>query len=166
MSINTSDSEKQLESSAERNKVSDPNIDYSQIESVLSSQVNLFKNEKFANARKASLQKSVKKISSLKRLTHGRNSEDQFIPMTKVKDKSLWKKSNAASSQLRLSEKFRLQGKTDTLDQYTTLPNIRKRMHGQADTFHLLDQSEKQEVLQKARNHLDVTRKNFMKHRK
>ena len=85
--------------------------------------------------------------------------------MTRVKDRSLWKKSNAASSQLRLSEKFRLQGKTDTLDQYTTLPNIRKRMHGEADTFHLLEPSEKEEALQKARNHLDVSRKDFNKER-
>ena len=59
--------------------------------------------------------------------------------MTKVLDKTLWKKSNAASSQLNISEKFRLQGKTEMISEFSSLPNIRQRMHGQADTLHLLD---------------------------
>lgn len=65
-----------MDSSVEYNKVPDPQVEYSQIESVLSSQVNLFKSEKFLNARKATLQKSVKKIASLKRFSNARNSQD------------------------------------------------------------------------------------------
>ena len=52
------------------------------------------------------------------------------------------------------------------MSQYTSLPALRKRMHGQADTLHLLEAKEKGEVIGQARNHLNVTKKDFRKARK
>ena len=81
--------------------------------------------------------------------------------MTHVMEQSNWKKSSAAVSQLRLAEKFRLQGKTDELNRYTSLPKIRKRMLGGAESYDLLDKQRKQEKLEIAREKLNVTKKKW-----
>ena len=81
--------------------------------------------------------------------------------MTQVMEQSNWKKSSAAVSQLRLAEKFRLQGKTDELNRYTSLPKIRKRMLGGAESYDLLDKQRKQEQLEIAREKLNVTKKKW-----
>ena len=52
------------------------------------------------------------------------------------------------------------------ISQYGSLPAIRSRMHGEADTLHLLKTREKEISLARARDHLDVTRKHFMPRKK
>ena len=59
-----------------------------------------------------------------------------------------------------------MQGKTDMISKYGSLPAIRSRMHGEADTLHLLKTREKEISLARARDHLDVTRKNFLPRKK
>ena len=44
-----------------------------------------------------------------------------------------------------------MQGKTDELTRYTSLPKIRKRMLGGADSYDLLDRERQKEKLEIAR---------------
>ena len=87
------------------NSQSQAGLGLDRVESILSSQVSLFKNERKRLKNSSTLQNSISKIKSVRKLSNLRNSET-FLPMTKVSDQSLWKKSTSALTQLKLSEKF------------------------------------------------------------